>query len=215
MTGHAEWDAIRDRRREDLLIYLALAGFRKRPLLGQLPRTLQRDLRAFFGTYSRACQEADAPRFRTGDTTAIDEPCRHSPVGKLLPDDLYVHRRRRIRWNRSCEFTRAAAGAFLGEVERANLIKIHRRSGKLSYLVYPEFDADPHPELLRSIRVNLRTRQIDSNNYAQSSNPPVLHRKETFLTANYPLHDEFTRLTQQEEKHGLLEETAAIGTRND
>jgi DNA phosphorothioation-associated putative methyltransferase len=102
--------------------------------------------------------------------------------------------------------------AYLGEVEGANLIKIHRRSGKLSYLVLPEFDDDPHPALLRSIRVNLRTRQIESNDYAQSANPPVLHRKETFLNVDHPLHAKFARLTQQEEKHGLLDNLATIGT---
>jgi DNA phosphorothioation-associated putative methyltransferase len=103
--------------------------------------------------------------------------------------------------------------AYLGEVEGANLIKIHRRSGKLSYLVYPDFDNDPHPALLRSIRINLRTRQIDSNDYAQSANPPVLHRKEKFLTTDHPLYAKFARLTEQEERHGLLDETATIGTR--
>jgi len=93
------------------------------------------------------------------------------------------------------------------------LIKIQRRSGKLSYLVYPKFDNDPHPALLRSIRVKLRTRQIESNDYAQSTNPPVLHRKETFLTGDHPLCAKFARLTEQEEKHGLLEAAATIGTR--
>jgi hypothetical protein len=66
---------------------------------------------------------------------------------------------------------------------------------------------------LRSIRVNLRTRQIDSTDYAQSANPPVLHRKEAFLTLDHPLHAKFARLTAQEEKNGLLGETATIGTR--
>ena len=181
VTGPAEWDTIRDRRREDLLIYLALARFRKRPPLGQLPRTLQRDMRAFFGTYTRGCQEADTLLFRAGDASAIDEACRRSPVGKLLPDDLYVHRSALDHLEPLLRVYEGCGRAYLGEVEGANLIKIHRRSGKLSYLVYPEFDDDPHPALLRSIRVNLRTRQIDSNDYAQSTNPPVLHRKETFL----------------------------------
>ena len=31
---------------------------------------------------------------------------------------------------------------YLGEVEGANLIKLHRHSGKVSYLVYPNFDTD-------------------------------------------------------------------------
>jgi DNA phosphorothioation-associated putative methyltransferase len=103
--------------------------------------------------------------------------------------------------------------AYLGEIEGANVIKIHRRSGKLSYLVYPEFENEPHPALLRSVRVNLRTRQIDCNDYTQSANPPVLHRKESFLPPSDPLHAKFARLTAQEEKHGLLDDPSGIGTR--
>jgi DNA phosphorothioation-associated putative methyltransferase len=92
VTGPAEWEAIRRRRTEDLLVYLALARFRKRPSLSQLPPTLQRDMRAFFGTYSKACRQADDLLFRAGDAAAIDEACKRSTVGKLLPDDLYVHK---------------------------------------------------------------------------------------------------------------------------
>ena len=47
------------------------------------------------------------------------------------------------------------------EVEGANLIKLHRHSGKVSYLVYPDFETDPHPALLRSIKLSLRTRELD------------------------------------------------------
>ena len=86
--------------------------------------------------------------------------------------------------------------------------------GKLSYLVYPDFESDPHPALLRSIRINLRTRQIESTDYAQSANPPILHRKEAFLLNDHPLRPKFARLTQQEEKQGLLDDTAMIGTRD-
>ena len=67
------------------------------------------------------------------------------------------------------------------------MIKLHRQSGKVSYLVYPDFDADPHPALLRSIKLSLRTRELDCHDYASSANPPVLHRKETFLPPGHPL----------------------------
>ena len=117
-------------------------------------------------------------------------------------------------------FARAAAPgvrglrrAYLGEVEGANLVKLHRHSGKVSYLVYPDFEADPHPALLRSIKLSLRTRELDCHDYATSTNPPVLHRKETFLPPGHPLLAKFARLTAQEEKHGLLDDTATIGTR--
>jgi DNA phosphorothioation-associated putative methyltransferase len=196
------------------LVYLALARFRKRPSLGQLPRTLQSDMRAFFGGYKKACERADDLLFRAGDAAAIDEACKCSFVGKLLPDDLYVHRSAIDSLEPLLRIYEGCGRAFLGDVEGANIIKIHRRSGKLSYLVYPEFEEDPHPVLLQSVRVNLRTRQIDFTDYSQSANPPVLHRKETFLLADDPLHRKFARLTAQEEKHGLLEHTAGIGTRD-
>jgi DNA phosphorothioation-associated putative methyltransferase len=105
------------------------------------------------------------------------------------------------------------ARAYLGEIEGANLIKLHRFSGKVSYLVYPDFEDDPHPGLLRSVKLSLRSRELDCFDYANSSNPPVLHRKETFLHPSDPRFDKFSRLTRQEEKHGLLEDASAIGTR--
>jgi DNA phosphorothioation-associated putative methyltransferase len=105
------------------------------------------------------------------------------------------------------------ARAYLGEIEGADLIKLHRHSGKVSYLTYPDFDADPHPALLRSIKLNLRTREIESGDYAASPNPPILHRKESFLLPDDPRRAKFDRLTRQEERAGLLDDPATIGTR--
>jgi DNA phosphorothioation-associated putative methyltransferase len=212
VTGEAEWEAIRRRRVEDLLVYLALSRFRKRPTLTQLPRILQADMRAFFGTYAKACRRADELLFQAGDADAIDAACKRSSVGKLLPEDLYVHRRALDSLEPLLRIYEGCGRAYLGEIEGANIIKIHRRSDKLSYLVYPDFDTDPHPALLRSVRVNLRTRQIESSDYSQSANPPVLHRKETFLLSDDPLRAKFARLTGEEEKHGLLDDASAIGT---
>jgi hypothetical protein len=62
-------------------------------------------------------------------------------------------------------------------------------------------------------KLNLRTREIESTDYAASANPPVLHRKETFLLPEDPRWAKFDRLTRQEERAGLLDEPATIGTR--
>jgi DNA phosphorothioation-associated putative methyltransferase len=214
VTGAAEWDAIRQRRSEDLLVYLALARFRKRPPLRQLPATLQRDMRDFFGTYTKACQRADELLFRAGDAAAIDEACQRSPMGKLLPDNLYVHRSALDHLEPLLRIYEGCARAYLGEVEGANIIKLHRYSGKISYLVYPDFDDDPHPCLLRSVKLSLGTRELDCLDYATRSNPPVLHRKETFLHTSDPRYEKFARLSRQEERHGLLADASSIGTRD-
>ncbi|HKD35725.1 MAG TPA: hypothetical protein VKB78_02965, partial [Pirellulales bacterium] len=50
--------------------------------------------------------------------------------------------------------------------------------------------------------------------YAASANPPVLHRKESFLLPDDPHRSKFGRLTEQEVKNGLLENMSGIGTRD-
>lgn len=211
--GLNEWEQIRKRRTEDLLVSLALGKFRRRPPLSACPLDLQRDLRAFFGNYREACRQADELLFQAGQPEAIDAACQRSPIGKLLPNALYVHRSALEELEPLLRVYEGCARAYLGEIEEANLLKLHRFSGKLSYLMYPDFDTDPHPALFRCIKLSMRTLNVDCYDYAQSANPPVLHRKETFLAPEHPLHAKFAKLTQQEVKHGLLNETATIGTR--
>src|SRR5262249_1136044 len=90
-TGAEAWARIREERSQDLLIYFALARFGRRPRLAELPPELQSDVKAFFGTYSRATEDADRLLFSAGDLTAIEQACQKSPVGKLTPDALYIH----------------------------------------------------------------------------------------------------------------------------
>jgi DNA phosphorothioation-associated putative methyltransferase len=214
VTRTEEWDAITQRCTEDLLVYLALGRFRRRPPMSILPLGLQRDLRAFFGSYSNACRLADEVLFQAGKPELVDEACRKSAVGKLLRNALYVHRSALEGLSPLLRVYEGCARAYLGEIDGANLIKVHRQSGKVSYLVYPDFETDPHPALVRSVKLSLRTREIDCLEYNASANPPILHRKETFLADDHPLYPKFARLTQQEEKHGLLDDTATIGTRD-
>jgi DNA phosphorothioation-associated putative methyltransferase len=184
------------------------------PLTERRTLGLQRDIRAFFGSYAPACRQADDRLLQAGDAAAVDHACRNSPVGKLLPNALYVHRSALDALDPLLRIYEGCARAYLGEIDGANLIKLHRHSGTVSYLVYPDSETDPHPALLRSVRLNLRTRAIDCLEYAGSANPPILHRKESFLRPDDPLRAKFERLTRQEERAGLLEETAAIGTRD-
>jgi DNA phosphorothioation-associated putative methyltransferase len=214
VTGGSEWEEITRRRTKDLLVYMALGRFQRRPPMTALPLGLQRDIRAFFGSYTKACRQADDHLFRSGNAEAVDEACRRATVGKLLPNALYIHRDAFDGLEPLLRVYQGCARAYVGEVEGANVIKLHRHSGKVFYkkLVYPDFDTDPHPALLRSIKLSLRTRELDCYDYANSTDPPVFHHKETFLPADHPLHARFARLTQQEEMHGLLDETATIGT---
>jgi DNA phosphorothioation-associated putative methyltransferase len=105
------------------------------------------------------------------------------------------------------------ARAYIGAVEGANIIKLHRGTPQMSYLSYPGFERDLHPALAASLLVPLQTFRIQYRDYRDSPNPPILHRKEEFLPPDHPLRPKFARLTQQEEKCGLYEKPETIGTR--
>lgn len=214
VTGTEEWETIHQRRTEDVLVYLALSRFRKRPALRKLPRRLQVDIRTFFGSYKKACDQADGLLFQAGDPDTIDEACKRSPIGKLLPNALYVHESALDSLEPMLRIYEGCARAYLGEIEDTNIVKLHRFSGKMSYLAYPDFEKDPHPALLRSVKLNLRSRELNCFDYANSDNPPILHRKEAFLEPDHPSFKKFARLTKQEEDCGLLTDSATIGTRD-
>jgi DNA phosphorothioation-associated putative methyltransferase len=98
-----------------------------------LPLGLQRDIRAFFGSYTKACRQADDLLVRSGNAKAVDEACKRAAVGKLLPNALYVHRDALDSLEPLLRVYEGCARAYLGEVEGANLIKLHRHSGKVYY----------------------------------------------------------------------------------
>lgn len=213
VTGTAEWTRVRQERSQDLLIYLALARFGGRPRVGQLSRGFQLDVRAFFGTYARACQQADRLLFSSGNLAAVSTACETSSVGKLTPTALYVHVSAVEALPAILRIYEGCARSYIGAVEAANIVKLHRLKPQVSYLSYPQFDRDPHPALVGSLVVPLQTFHVDYRDYSASENPPILHRKEEFVAPNYPLRARFARLTAQEERAGLYEDTASIGTR--
>jgi DNA phosphorothioation-associated putative methyltransferase len=213
VTGDEEWKRIQDERSQDLLMYLALSRFDGRPRFSQLPSDLQLDVRAFFSTYSRACDTADKLLFSAGDSRKVDEACRTSPVGKLTPAALYIHVSALSHLPSTLRVYERCARAYIPAVEGANIVKLHRGSPQVSYLSYPEFERDPHPAVVASLVVPLQTFRIRYYDYKDSKNPPILHRKEEFLPPDDPLRPKFARLTQQEEKCGLYEKPEVSGTR--
>lgn len=64
-----------------------------------------------------------------------------------------------------------------------------------------------------AVIVDLVTGKTRRDDYRTRANPPILHRKETFLPPEHPLYGKFSKLTRQEEVAGLLDDTARIGFR--
>jgi DNA phosphorothioation-associated putative methyltransferase len=122
--------------------------------------------------------------------------------GKKLPDAVYIFRPResdvpRDLWTIILRATIAARPDPLW-----NLLKIHTDQFALTFLSYPDFDSDPHPALVEATKINLNSGSVNQTDYRQRSNPPILHRKETFLPSQDPRLADFTALTKKEEEAG-------------
>jgi DNA phosphorothioation-associated putative methyltransferase len=210
-TGEMPWNEIEDQRTDDLLVYLALQRFRKRPKLSGFPLELRHDIKAFCGNYTAACAEADHLLFSAGKSDLVSASTKTTDFGKLTPEALYFHDDALDRLPPILRALEGCARIFIGEVEGANLIKIDRQRPKISYLSYPDFDEVAHPTLAFSVVIWLDTMVAKFYDFSRRSNPPILHRKETFVPADYPDRERFAKLTRQEEKRGLLDRDT-IGT---
>jgi DNA phosphorothioation-associated putative methyltransferase len=90
-TNVQEWDAISDKRRQDLLVYLALSHFTRRPKLREFTSIAQNGVKSLFGGYQQACAAADLMLLSLGNLEIVNARCQASPIGKKLPNSLWVH----------------------------------------------------------------------------------------------------------------------------
>lgn len=209
-TDSEEWEEIADKRRQDLLVYLALTKFSHRPRLSQLPPAVQEDVLGLYSSYKQACLDADQMLKSVGNTELIIKRCQESKIGKKLNNSLWVHISALQALDPLLRLYEGCASRTIGRLEEANVIKFHLQIPKISYLFYPDFDHEPHPTLYRSMKIDLRDLQVTYREYNIDDDPPVLHQLETLVTPDYPLYDKLVKLTLQEEERGLFENWQSI-----
>ena len=94
-----------------------------------------------------------------------------------------------------------------------NLVRIDETGPCISLLNYPEFAEDPFPSLSESWLVDLDHSTVSYRTYAESFNPPILHRKELLLPPSNPMREAYAALTTMAESIGLFDEPKRIGYR--
>jgi len=131
--------------------------------------------------------------------------------GKRLPGALYVARDEGSDFGPELNQLLAQLAVVFEVGPEFNLIKFRTDELKVSFLSYPDFMDDPHPALRHAVTIDLATGKARHMDYADNLNPPILHRKETFLAPEHPRRAGFAALTRAEEAAGLYERTATIG----
>lgn len=131
--------------------------------------------------------------------------------GKKLPTAIYIH-------NSGISFLPEKLNTLVNNISEAlgisenwNIAKFAKRDFKLTLLSYPDFESYPYPALQKSYTINLENLSLREANYAESDNPPILHRRETFLAPGDERITEYSVFTKEGENIGLYENTKIIG----
>ena len=210
VTNEEDWDTITQKRRQDLLLYLALSKFSHRPKVRELSETLKQDIKTLFGSYQKACIIADMMLYNVGDLEKIANLCQSSPVGKKLKNSLVIHISALESLAPLLRLYEGCASRTVGRLEEANVIKFSWRIPKISYLFYPDFDTNPHPSLHTSMEIELGDLRVKYGEFANDNNPPILHHKDALVTIDYPLYEKFAKLTKKEIDWSLLDDFKRI-----
>ena len=92
-----------------------------------------------------------------------------------------------------------------------NAVKLGQDGTSVSLLDYPGFFNEASPVLRRYWTVDLAKSTVRFRSYADSLNPPLLHRKELLLPKGHPAIEPFTNLTSTAEQIGLFDDPRRIG----
>ncbi len=201
--GREAFEEARQRRRDDWLVYLAIASIRRPVPYRHLAPSLKADVKAFFGDYRKALAEATESLYFIGDPDVIQEECEATPLGWQDEQALYVHRDLAAQLSVILRIYVGCAETLYGDLREVDLLKIHKRSGKVTFLIYDDYERRRLPVLVQRVKVNLRNQQVDVFEQTPGVKPEVLCFKHRYVSRDHPRHGTWLRFSRQLERAGV------------
>ena len=194
--------AARDIRMGDLRVYFALNLFNRRQAYSQMPPEMQRDIKAFFGSYREATEAGRALLYSVNDPDTLLQACQASSdagVGHLFDaHSLQLHAELIARLPEVLRTYIGCAEKLYGTIdaETVDLVKIHIQSGKLTLQRYDDFFGKPLPRLVERIKIKMRDQDVDFFDHTGDKAAPRLTLKSRYMgkdQAGYNAQREFDR----------------------
>ena len=149
-----------------------------------MPENLKRDIKEHFGKYTQARDEGKNNLFSISNTENIQAAC--IEANKILPKstlngnhDLIIHK----KYLNDCPvILRIYIGCALqlyGDLEEVSLIKAHIHSGKVTLMVFDDWDKQV-PLLTERIKIKLREQDIDFFDYYGDYSPVEFEFKKSY-----------------------------------
>ena len=130
--------------------------------------------------------------------------CSSLKDGKVVGTNIYVHHLCIEKLDKKLIKSIGKARRFDATEWTPNIIKVSKDGSSVSFLHYPDFESKAHPELMHSTSVKIDQKKATIKDYSKADNRPILHRKELFIDDEWELYDKFRKLSEAEEKAGLL-----------
>ena len=204
-----ELNASADQRRQDLLVEFALGFFEKRSFYKYLSPDVQRDIDCYFNNYSTLKNEAQKLLFSIGDEERLLSACQEATsndIGYLFGEhSLQLHVDLINKLPPILRVYIGCAERLLGGYGKAELVKIHIQSGKVTFMSYDAFEDKAIPLLLERIKVNLWNRHIDFYDYIGPFSPQPLLMKSLFLDEASSIFREQESFDREILKHELFD----------
>jgi DNA phosphorothioation-associated putative methyltransferase len=209
--GPDTFEAARRQRKEDLLVYLAAAGFRKRIPLKNLDDTLQADLASHFGGYRQAQEEGSRLLMSLGEPSTLSDAAAALPFGwrDVTEGHFSIHSSLVGKLPAVLRVFIECGARLYGVATEADVIKIHLRSRKLTFLLYDNFTRAPFPELQTRIKIDLPRLAVNIFEYGNSGSRQLLFFKERFIEAGFPGRSRMEQISRRLEMLGIRQ--ASLG----
>jgi len=184
--GHEVFEQAVQSRRDDLLVYLALANFRRKVPFRHLPPALQLDMKTIFGSYAKALEMGRSLLFSLGQPGVVEKALDEFGQGQLNEDGLFFHVSLLDQLPPLLRVLIGCAEILEGGVNEADIIKIHRRSRKVTLLKYDDFEKRSFPVLEFRAKIDLAAREVFFFDHRDPDDPQVLCGKDLLVSGNHP-----------------------------
>ncbi len=175
-------------RTEDLTVYFALEAFNRRRRYRELPPELQLDIKAFFGAYKHAAEAGRSLLFSLGEPATVLQACQKAAddgLGYLDGEhSLQLHTSLIERLPATLRVYIGCAERLYGDIDAADLVKIHIQSGKLTLLRFDDFHGKPIPCLIERVKIKMRQLDVDFFDYTDYEHRPLLYLKSRYMAAD-------------------------------
>jgi DNA phosphorothioation-associated putative methyltransferase len=217
LADTSDLELSRNLRTEDMLVYFALGLFGKRKSYTHMAESMKRDIKAFFGTYQNAIENAKDALFSVSNTHLINELCEKAaselPACQLNSNhSLIFHEKYLSLLAPELRIYVGCAAQLVGEIEEIDLIKIHITSGKVSFMVYEEFDTSPLPRLVERIKVRMRDQDVDFFDYVEPYRPPLLYWKSRLIDDTFDDYKKQISFDKKLSETGIMEGDREYGS---